>query len=442
MYNRAKLDMLLESIVAGFWGSERRTSSFSVPCRVIRNGDVGKNGVINCQTLPIRWLNEAQVDKAKVRSDDCILVSSGAYTGNVGRLNTLKPDDIVIVSNFVRRLRPKKDVNASFLYHALRSETASYQVSLHTSGTAIPNLLSSFYSSCVLPLPSCEAIQSRIAAILDTADEAIANTEAVIEKLKMVKTGMIQDLLSRGLGKGGKLRPTASNAPEFYTSEDGDVVPLEWQKDKLGNRARVSGGKRLPSGHSYAQHPTHFRYLRVVDFFKRHIDFDELESLKHKSFDALARYEIADGEIFISIAGSLGYAGVLKAPQKMRLILTENAAKIASGSSVTPKYLSLQINGPRVQKQIYLEMGVGGGVPKLALFRIENLRIVIPSIEEQQEIVKATSVIASRIDAESKRLKKLRNVKSGLMHDLLNGRVSIRPSALHSKEMLLSRCDA
>ena len=45
-----------------------------------------------------------------------------------------------------------------------------------------------------------------IAAVLDTVDEAITATEAVIEKLKQARAGLLHDLLTRGLDEHGQLR--------------------------------------------------------------------------------------------------------------------------------------------------------------------------------------------------------------------------------------------
>jgi restriction endonuclease S subunit len=89
------------------------------------------------------------------------------------------------------------------------------------------------------PLPDQ---QRRISEILDTADEAIANTEAVIEKLKMVRAGMMHDLLTRGLDKNGKLRPPASEAPKLYKEECGEFIPKDWDVKPLAALGITTSG--------------------------------------------------------------------------------------------------------------------------------------------------------------------------------------------------------
>ena len=75
--------------------------------------------------------------------------------------------------------------------------------------------------------------QSRIAAVLDTVDEAIAKTEAVIAKLKQVRAGLLHDLLTRGLDENGQLRDPIAHPEQFQDSPLGRI-PRGWTVASLG----------------------------------------------------------------------------------------------------------------------------------------------------------------------------------------------------------------
>jgi type I restriction enzyme S subunit len=272
----------------------------------------------------------------------------------------------------------------------------------------------------VPPLPE----QRRIAEVLDAADEAIRQTERVIAKLREVKKGLLHDLLTRGLDADGNLRDPDAHPEQFKDSPLGRI-PREWEVANLSQYADVVGGKRLPSGHSYAATPTDYRYLRVTDFYERSIDYKSLEYLHPETFEALLKWEIHYGDLFLSIAGSIGYAGVFKPPIADRTVLTENAAHIIPSSQFVPEFLAMYINGESVQKQIQAQKGTGGGVPKLALFRIRKLAVARPPLKEQRRIATAFEAQDARIRAEEATLDKLRQVKRGLMDDLLTGRVRV-----------------
>jgi type I restriction enzyme S subunit len=64
--------------------------------------------------------------------------------------------------------------------------------------------------------------------------------------------------------------------------------------------------------------------------------------------------------------------------------------------------------------------------PKLALFRIEKIRIPLPSLTEQQRIAEILGTVDRKLDMLRERKTKLERVKKGLMTDLLTGRKRVK----------------
>ncbi len=308
-----------------------------------------------------------------------------------------------------------------FLTNALRHRGLGDIV----TGSAQPQIIGSAIRRVDLRIPPLPE-QRQIAEVLDTVDEAIRRTEQLIAKLKQVKQGLLHDLLTRGIDDNGELRDPDRHPEQFKHSPLGRI-PKGWEVAPLVTRVVVKGGKRLPAGHSYAEASTGFNYLRVTDFYRRGYSVASLMPLRPETFAALGRYEIEDGQLFISIAGSLGYAGVYNAVPSVRTILTENAARLVPNAPLDPRFVAFQINDASVQAQVEVEKGTGGGVPKLALFRIEKLRLVWPSLNEQREVVARVDALAARIASEDVQVAKLRLLKNGLMEDLLTGRVRVTP---------------
>jgi type I restriction enzyme S subunit len=290
--------------------------------------------------------------------------------------------------------------------------------------TGVPSLSRDILYKIGIPTPP-ETEQEKIAEILSTVDRAIEQTEALIAKQQRIKTGLMQDLLTRGIDEHGNLRSEATH--EFKDSPLGRV-PVEWNVETLETRASVKGGKRLPAGHTYAESETGYRYLQTTDFINRRLTYAALHSLFLKTFRVLERYEIRDGDIFISIAGvNLGVAGVFRPDFEDHVILTENAAKICVTANEVPEYISWQINGPIIQRQIAAEKGVGAGVPKLALFRIQQLLMVFPDPDEQARIVTRLQAHENGITKTNGRFLKLELLKTALMQDLLTGKKRVTP---------------
>jgi restriction endonuclease S subunit len=132
--------------------------------------------------------------------------------------------------------------------------------------------------------------------------------------------------------------------------------------------------ERVPKGKSLTDAQTNHPYLRVVDMVDGTISRKDLKYITDDVFVEISRYTISSDNIYISIAGTIGRVGTI--PQDLNgASLTENAAKLVFETTETsPEYLAAVMSTDDVQSQISkLTMGVG--VPKLALNRIESIKI-------------------------------------------------------------------
>ena len=160
---------------------------------------------------------------------------------------------------------------------------------------------------------------------------------------------------------------------------------------KLSSVAIVKGGKRIPKGYGYSNEQTLYHYLRVADMDSdAQVEVNSLLNISEEVFDILERYEILEGELAISIAGTIGKTTILKnIPVGKRVVLTENCAKILVKQSVEllPEYLKKCLELPIVKKQLDLNY-IQTTIPKLGLDKIVGIKIPsIPCIQKQQEII-------------------------------------------------------
>lgn len=161
----------------------------------------------------------------------------------------------------------------------------------------------------------------------------------------------------------------------------------EWKVVEIGDIAEIKGGKRLPKNTDFAKGKTNHPYLRVVDFRDNSIDKKNLKYIDEEVFNEIKRYTIAKDEVYISIAGTIGLVGTI--PSSLHgANLTENAAKICLNdlAIVSSKYLVAVLSSPNVKEQIK-RLTHAVGVPKLALERIKTIRLPLPPLPIQQQIV-------------------------------------------------------
>ena len=377
-----------------------------------------------CFHIPQKKYDESP--EIAVSLGDLVITKDGTI-GKVARIDWLPGPTSLNSHLFLVRPKTPDAVSTKFAYHIFRSKAFQGFIEQQKSGSTLAGLAESKFLRFQFPIPPLTE-QSVVSSILDTLDTQIEKTLALIAKLEQVKEGLLHDLLTRGVDESGELRPSAEEAPELYKASPLGLIPREWDCPQLRAHIAVHGGKRLPAGHQYATSKTRFKYLRVTDLFQRRYELDELQCLHERTFRALQRYEIHAGEMFISIAGSLGFAGVHPAnSEQMRTILTENAARLVPQTDCNADFVAACINSPPVQRQIDAEKGTGGGVPKLALFRIETLVLPWPPLVEQNVIAYRIASLERRIDAERQHAQHALTLKAGLMNDLLTGHVRVTP---------------
>ena len=159
--------------------------------------------------------------------------------------------------------------------------------------------------------------QEKIASVLSTVDEQIDNVDTLIEKNKELKKGLMQQLLTKGIGH-----------TKFKKTEVGEI-PEGWEVRKIGDICDVRGGKRLPKGYQLEDENNGFPYIRVADMYMGGVKLSEIKYVPEEVVEKIKNYKISKDDLFISVAGTLGIVG--KVPEELDgANLTENADKLCN----------------------------------------------------------------------------------------------------------------
>lgn len=101
----------------------------------------------------------------------------------------------------------------------------------------------------------------------------------------------------------------------------------EWKEIELGKLCQIKGGKRLPKGEQLSETITEHPYIRTRDLANNKIALQNLLFVPNNVFPKISRYIVEEGEIIISIVGTIGL--VARIPKELHLAsLTENCAKL------------------------------------------------------------------------------------------------------------------
>lgn len=383
----------------------------------------------------------ANGDIAFDETDD--LISEAEYQ-DLTRSFWLEPDDLLltIVGSLGRRaiysgqriafqrsvayVRPQqRKLRSRFLFHWMGHPAFSAELARRSNATAQAGLYLGELAKVSVPVPDVPE-QSGIAQILDTLDTAIHATEAIIAKLKAVKQGLLHDLLTRGIDANGELRPPQAEAPHFYKASPLGWIPKEWDVVTLKAMSKtVTSGSR-DWARFYADSGALF--VRIGNLTREHINF-RYESTMYvrppRNADG-QRTRLESGDILISITADLGIVGVVPDGLGEAYINQHIALVRPDLEAVNSRFVGHYLAGPIAQTYIS-KLNDAGAKAGLNLPTIRGLVTAKPLRAEQDLIAARLDEIDNRIQNATAEAAKLCELKSGLMDDLLTGRVRVTP---------------
>jgi type I restriction enzyme, S subunit len=320
------------------------------------------------------------------------------------------------------------ELDVGFLFYWL--QPFLQHVNNITAATTVKHLSIKDLTKAKSVIPAAH-VQRKIGLILQTIDQAIEKTEALIEKYSQIKAGMMHDLFTRGLMSDGKLRPPRDQAPELYQETPIGWIPKEWELSGLRSKKKpvIPHLKTGPFGSSLKGehwvkegHPViTIGSLGVGEFIE-----SELLFVNTMNASRLADFKLKSGDVVFSRVADVGRSVVIRTNQ-VDWIMSSNLMRISLDEElVSPEFLQFQLSfDSGLKRQIRQKVNAGGR--DVANSDILNrLLFVWPSPSEQLAIVDRAFSIESLLLTERTKVEKLRKQKLGLMHDLLTGEVSVQ----------------
>ena len=303
--------------------------------------------------------------------------------------------------------------NLLFVYYLLdfqhKKIAFDYQTKAH------PSVIKNLYY--LLEISTQE--QKQIAEIFSTIDRAIAQTEAIIAKQQRIKTGLMQDLLTKGIDENGNIRSEATH--QFKDSAIG-CIPVEWDVlnlesivDEPITYGIVQAGLYIEGG---------IPYIRTGDMSGDSIPLDRLLRTSKRIADAYKRSTVYQMDIVFALRATVGK--VLPIPQELNgANLTQGTAKISPSSNFDENFILWALRTSMVSQQI-LAVQKGTTFFEITLSDLRQLLLAVPKTKAEQTYISHCLITCEqKIQDEKRWLLKQKNTKTGLMQDLLTGKVRV-----------------
>lgn len=277
--------------------------------------------------------------------------------------------------------------------------------------TGVPSLSREFLYNIALQIPA-KAEQTQIATILSTIDRAIEQTEALIAKQQRIKTGLMQDLLTKGIDENGNIRSEETH--EFKDSPLGRI-PVEWEVVTTGQVTKsLVPGRDKPDLDGGG-----VPWITIPDIEGMYLDLPKSGlSLSLNAIKVANARLMPKGTVLMSCVGEFGIATITECDA----VANQQLHGFICDQSILPEWLIAQINasGNRIDN-----MATQTTIKYLNKNGCESILITLPSLKEQVKIISILDNINDLFEKQKKSLNKLRSLKTGLMQDLLTGKVRV-----------------
>lgn len=326
-----------------------------------------------------------------------IIANSGATLG-VAKILGIKccaNDGIAALLNIGRSVSPH------YLAYFTNSRT-SYLRDIVATGNGQPNLNTTLIGNFKIPLPPTRVEQEAIAKVLSDADALIEALEKLLIKKRQLRQAAMQKLLT-----------AKRRLPGFRG---------KWEVKWLGDLGSFLKGSGVTKDEALSGNLACVRYGEIYTWHNDYIK--DFRSWISPNVAATAiRLQKGDilfagsGETKEEIGKCAAFVGDIEAYAGGDII-------ILRPDKGDPLFLGYYLNTEPIKRQ-KASKGQGDAVVHISSSALADVRITIPSVPEQSAIAAILSDMDAEIDALEAKLAKARQIKQGMLQELLTGRIRL-----------------
>lgn len=363
----------------------------------------------NLQDGKIDWADlvytddAAEIEKYALRPGD-VLFNRTNTIDLVGKTAIYRGERAAVFAGYLIRINLKPDLlDSRYLNYILNTEFArKYSLKVLSVAVGQANINGQKLKTYPIPLPPDRTDQARIADALSDAEDLIASLEQLVAKKRQIKHGAMHDLLT-----GSKRLPGFSG---------------EWETKRLGELGEFLKGSGVTKSQTLSGDIPCVRYGEI---YTRHNDHVRAfySWISRQVAQTATRLEHGD----ILFAGS----GETKEEIGKCVAFVHKIEAYAGGDIVIlrtvgadPLFLGYYLNTPDIARQ-KASRGQGDAVVHISASALSAVRGKFPKLDEQQAIALVLSDMDGEIAAVAAKLDKARQVKQGMMQELLTGRTRL-----------------
>ncbi|MEA1868630.1 MAG: restriction endonuclease subunit S [Euryarchaeota archaeon] len=409
-------DIRISNVDKKFYDSEK-------PVKLCNYMDVYANEYVtgNIQFMEAS-ATPAEIERFSLNCGDVIITKDSETPDDIGVPAVITEEINDLVCGYhLALIRPDQEyLNPVYLAKQLCTSDMVRHFAIKASGSTRFGLSIRTIETVEIPTPP-KPEQTKISEVLSTVDRAIEQTEAIIAKQQRIKTGLMQDLLTRGIDEHGSIRSEETH--EFKDSPLGRI-PVEWDLVSISGVSDVRGRVGW-KGYTVSD----LRDSGPLALGAAQISTDYHLNLSRPTHLSIEKYEEspeimvhADDILVVQRGNSIGK--VVLIDRDIGPATINPSMILLTKLKVSPQFVYATLITSSFQKQLSDETSATG-VPMISQAQLQRMQIPKPREEEQLMICKILSGLFDSIHSKESALLKIRSLKTALMHDLLTGKMRV-----------------
>lgn len=278
-----------------------------------------------------------------------------------------------------------------------------------------------------IPVPKKKEQLEHLVDIFQSVNLEIRTTQTIIDKYMVIKLGMMADLFSRGIDPAtDQLRPSVHDAPELYQETSIGLLPKEWEVCPLGSISSIASGITL--GKDLSKMTTvRVPYLRVANVQDGYLDLTEVKFVDVPEAEA-TKYLLLYGDVLMNEGGDfdkLGRGAVWRNEVEGCCHQNHVFRVRTVQAELRPEFLAYWSASTYGKRYFILNSKQSTNLASINSTQLKAFPVAKPSLDEQSAIEDRLQSIDRMIDMCQLDVDKLKQQKSGLMRDLLTGKVPV-----------------
>ena len=359
------------------------------------------------------------MNKGKIQENDVLLVKDGATIGKTAFVSKLTQK--MAVNEHVFIVRHNNEVLPKLLYYLISSHIGFNQIKLTETGSAQGGISQDILDKVEFIIPSNLTIQKQMINYLDTKvtkiDATIAKNKKLIDLFEEKRVALINKVVTKGLNHYVQMKDSGVE----WIGE----IPEHYLMMKISNIFNNIGSGTTPKSSNEEYYiDGDVNWLITGDLNDDYI-YETSTQITTKALHDVSSLKIypQDSLVIAMYGATIGKLGLLK----VKTCTNQACCVLSKSNNLNIKYAYYWFLGYRNE---IISLSYGGGQPNISQDVIKNLRIIVPPLNEQKQIVNyldnEITNINDTISKINENIKLLEEYKSSLIHHVVTGKIDVR----------------